>query len=185
MAHGMKCAEAVAGQAALDRSSRINNTSSKTTGMQTMNWQKYEPTLGEILADSGTRALMRADGVKRRDLEILFNEIAGKLAASSFASRCALSPIRNLLRLRRTHEIQTSNDVAPPSPRRRWAAFTSPSRGSRPAHNFGSQTLTCMATKSAGWPRPISLARLRGTHQSPTHNANARWSHRCSEQALP
>jgi hypothetical protein len=75
-----------------DRSSRIDKTSSKTTGMQQMNWQKYEPTLGEILADSGTRALMRADGVKRQDLETLFNEIAGKLAASSHRqSRCALT----------------------------------------------------------------------------------------------
>jgi hypothetical protein len=75
-----------------DRSSRIDKTSSKTTGMQQMNWPKYEPTLGEILADSGTRALMRADGVKRQDLETLFNEIAGKLAASSHRqSRCALT----------------------------------------------------------------------------------------------
>jgi hypothetical protein len=75
-----------------NRSSRIDKTLSKTTGMQQMNWQKYEPTLGEILADSGTRALMRADGVKRQDIETLFNEIAGKLAASPHRqSRCALT----------------------------------------------------------------------------------------------
>lgn len=38
-------------------------------------WRKYEPTLGEILADSGTRALMRADGVKRSEIEALFDTI--------------------------------------------------------------------------------------------------------------
>jgi hypothetical protein len=48
-----------------------------------MTWQKCEPTLGEILADPATRALMRADGVKRQDLEAMFNDIAAKLAADS------------------------------------------------------------------------------------------------------
>jgi hypothetical protein len=38
-------------------------------------WRKYEPTLGEILADPGTRALMRADGVKRSEIEALFEKI--------------------------------------------------------------------------------------------------------------
>ena len=57
-----------------------------------MTWQKYEPTLGEILADSGTRALMRADGVKRQDLEAMFQEIAGKLAPDlRRRSRCMLT----------------------------------------------------------------------------------------------
>jgi len=45
-----------------------------------MIWQRYEPTLGEILSDSGTRALMRADRVKRRDLEAMLDEIAQKIA---------------------------------------------------------------------------------------------------------
>jgi hypothetical protein len=40
----------------------------------------YEPTLGEILSDPATRALMRADGVKRRDLEAMLDEIAHKIA---------------------------------------------------------------------------------------------------------
>jgi hypothetical protein len=39
-------------------------------------WRKYEPTLSEILADSGTRALMRADGVKRSDIEALFEKVS-------------------------------------------------------------------------------------------------------------
>jgi hypothetical protein len=38
-------------------------------------WRKYEPTLGQILADSGTRALMDADGVKRSEIEALFKRI--------------------------------------------------------------------------------------------------------------
>jgi len=38
-------------------------------------WQKYEPTLSELLADSGTRALMRADGVKRSEIEALFEKV--------------------------------------------------------------------------------------------------------------
>jgi hypothetical protein len=38
-------------------------------------WRKYEPTLDEILADSGTRALMHADGVKRSEIEALFKRI--------------------------------------------------------------------------------------------------------------
>lgn len=38
-------------------------------------WRKYEPTLGELLADSGTRALMHADGVKRSEVEVLFKRI--------------------------------------------------------------------------------------------------------------
>ena len=46
-------------------------------------WRKYEPTLSEILADSGTRALMRADGVKRTDIESLFDNIARTLVANS------------------------------------------------------------------------------------------------------
>lgn len=39
-------------------------------------WRKYEPTLGELLADSGTRALMRADGVKRSEIEALFETVS-------------------------------------------------------------------------------------------------------------
>jgi hypothetical protein len=38
-------------------------------------WRKYEPTLGEILADSGTRALMHADGVRRSEIEALVKRI--------------------------------------------------------------------------------------------------------------
>ena len=38
-------------------------------------WRKYEPTLGELLADSGTRALMRADGVSRSEIEALFKRV--------------------------------------------------------------------------------------------------------------
>jgi hypothetical protein len=38
-------------------------------------WRRYEPTLGELLADSGTRALMRADGVKHSEIEALFKRI--------------------------------------------------------------------------------------------------------------
>jgi hypothetical protein len=38
-------------------------------------WRKYEPTLGELLADSGTRALMHADGVKRSEIEAMFKRI--------------------------------------------------------------------------------------------------------------
>jgi hypothetical protein len=54
-----------------------------------MNWQKCEPTLGEILADPGTRALMRADGVDRQDLETMFDTIARKLVPQTSArSRC-------------------------------------------------------------------------------------------------
>jgi hypothetical protein len=57
-----------------------------------MTWQKYEPTLGEILSDSGTRALMRADGVKRQDLEVMFDQIARKLAPDlNRRSRCTLT----------------------------------------------------------------------------------------------
>jgi hypothetical protein len=41
-------------------------------------WRKYEPTLAEILSDSGTRALMRADGVARRDLEHMLKTVARK-----------------------------------------------------------------------------------------------------------
>jgi hypothetical protein len=41
-------------------------------------WRKYEPTLAEILSDSGTRALMRADGVARRDLEDMLKTVARK-----------------------------------------------------------------------------------------------------------
>lgn len=38
-------------------------------------WRKYEPTLSELLADSGTRALMRADGVERSEIEALFEKV--------------------------------------------------------------------------------------------------------------
>jgi hypothetical protein len=38
-------------------------------------WRKYEPTLGELLTDSGTRALMHADGVKRSEIEALLKRI--------------------------------------------------------------------------------------------------------------
>jgi hypothetical protein len=51
-----------------------------------MIWRKCEPTLGEILSDSATRALMRADGVKRRDLEVMLNEIARHLPRSESRS---------------------------------------------------------------------------------------------------
>jgi hypothetical protein len=46
-------------------------------------WRKYEPTLGEILADSGTRALMHADGVKRSEIEALFKSIGRTRAADA------------------------------------------------------------------------------------------------------
>jgi hypothetical protein len=38
-------------------------------------WRKYEPTLCELLADPGTRALMHADGVKRSEIEALLTRI--------------------------------------------------------------------------------------------------------------
>ncbi|MBO0758810.1 MAG: hypothetical protein J2P54_23430 [Bradyrhizobiaceae bacterium] len=46
-------------------------------------WRKYEPTLGEILADPGTRALMRADRVKRAEIEALFEKISGTRVADA------------------------------------------------------------------------------------------------------
>jgi FMN-dependent NADH-azoreductase len=74
VAGGTKCAEAVA--------------SAKMTI-----WRKYEPTLGEILADSATRALMRADGVSRLEIEALFEEIARtRFADSHRESSCTLAP---------------------------------------------------------------------------------------------
>jgi hypothetical protein len=56
-------------------------------------WRKYEPTLSEILADSATRALMRADGVNRLEIEALFEEIARRRFADSHReSSCTLAP---------------------------------------------------------------------------------------------
>jgi hypothetical protein len=56
-------------------------------------WRKYEPTLGEILADSGTRALMRADGVKRSEIEALFKRIGRtRVADADHKSIGALAP---------------------------------------------------------------------------------------------
>ena len=52
-----------------------------------MIWQKYEPTLDELLADSGTRALMRADRIERRDIELLFTQIAARIAKSNRYAR--------------------------------------------------------------------------------------------------
>jgi hypothetical protein len=42
--------------------------------------QTYEPSLGEILSDAGTRALMRADGVSRSDLEAMLARIGRRRA---------------------------------------------------------------------------------------------------------
>jgi hypothetical protein len=59
-------------------------------------WRKYEPTLAEILSDSGTRALMRADGVARRDLEDMLKTVARKRLSLSAptsahtAARCGM-----------------------------------------------------------------------------------------------
>jgi hypothetical protein len=61
--------------------------------MLTMIWRKYEPTLGEILSDSGTRALMRADGVRRRDLEAMFSEIARGLPNSEYRWNCSRAQV--------------------------------------------------------------------------------------------
>jgi len=56
-------------------------------------WRQYEPTLGELLADSGTRALMHADGVKRSDVEALFKRIARtRLADADGKSFGTLAP---------------------------------------------------------------------------------------------
>jgi hypothetical protein len=46
-------------------------------------WRKYEPTLSELLADSGTRALMRADGVKRSEIEALFEKVGRTRVANA------------------------------------------------------------------------------------------------------
>jgi hypothetical protein len=46
-------------------------------------WYKYEPSLVEILSDSATRALMRADGVEREELERMLEEIGRGLASNS------------------------------------------------------------------------------------------------------
>jgi len=44
-----------------------------------MNGHNCEPTLGEILSDPATRALMRADGLKRRELETQLKEMGREL----------------------------------------------------------------------------------------------------------
>jgi len=56
-----------------------------------MTWRNDEPTLDEILSDTGTRALMGADGVRRQDLEAMLHEIGRKLAPElGRRSRCTL-----------------------------------------------------------------------------------------------
>jgi hypothetical protein len=44
---------------------------------------QYEPSLNEILSDSVTRALMRADGVERLELELMLREIGYGLATDT------------------------------------------------------------------------------------------------------
>jgi hypothetical protein len=46
-----------------------------------------EPSLTEILSDSVTRALMRADGVERKELEIMLRDIAHELASDTSSAR--------------------------------------------------------------------------------------------------
>jgi hypothetical protein len=55
-------------------------------------WRKYEPTLGEILADSGTRALMRADGVNRSEIEALFEKISRTRVSNADRKSVTLVP---------------------------------------------------------------------------------------------
>jgi hypothetical protein len=51
-----------------------------------MNWENCEPTLGDILSDPATRALMRADGLKRRELESQLKDIGRVIARRSASS---------------------------------------------------------------------------------------------------
>jgi hypothetical protein len=55
-------------------------------------WRKYEPTLGEIFADSGTRALMHADRVNRSEIEALLKSIARTRVADDCKSFGIISP---------------------------------------------------------------------------------------------
>jgi hypothetical protein len=60
-----------------------------------MNCNGREPSLGEILADPITAAVMQADGVDRPQLEALLHDIAGRLrdAAGSTPTAIRRSPV--------------------------------------------------------------------------------------------
>ena len=45
-----------------------------------MTWRSNEPTLADILSDSVTRALMRADGIDRSELASMLEGIGRELA---------------------------------------------------------------------------------------------------------
>jgi hypothetical protein len=56
-------------------------TAKRVNAMSTRH--QYEPSLNEILSDSVTRALMRADGVERLELELMLREIGYGLATDT------------------------------------------------------------------------------------------------------
>jgi len=52
-----------------------------------MSCHRDEPTLSEILSDSVTRALMRADGIERSELEAMLTGIGQSLASDDASKR--------------------------------------------------------------------------------------------------